>query len=298
MRKKTALIWGVVLCCAMLGGCGTKTIDDFIPEGYTEAPNTIYSTSASENGLENTFMYADGVITDASNKTSLFPYYVLETNEGKIALMSTGEIKELEEGKEFRAFFMYMGMSATIDMPSGYYIGVIDPENLPDEIPSIFSEKKAELEKTSTSKSQTTEPTQDVSTDTEKTSDDTSQKISDAKKLYDDVFAPIANHMKAQTPSLLERDIENDGYLYKLIGDNHYCIYADDESVYETRVYVAYFERDSGIVTPGDVSFVLDGHEAVIMKNMSSDGDLDYDTLTVDGEEVKNTSLARSIIFK
>ena len=295
MRKKVALMLGVILCCALLGACGSKTIDDFIPEGYTEAPNTIYSTSASENGLENTFMYADGVITDTSNKTSLFPYYVLETTEGKIALVSTGEIEELEEGQEFRAFFMYMGMSARIDMPSGYYIGVIDPENLPDEIPSIFSEKKAELEEGLDSKNQTPEPTQETLPDPTATPTSEPEEVTDAKALYDDVFAPIVNHEKWGTSDMLEDTVDNSGYEYKKGKNNDYTIYS--KSSKKTYVYVCYQERDMGIETPMTVTFALDGDEIATMGNYSSDGSVGYDKLTVNGTEVDSTSLARAIIF-
>lgn len=295
MRKKVAFIFGSVLCCAIFGGCGSKTIDDFIPEGYTEAPNIIYSTSASENGLENTFMYADGIIIE-KNKMDPFPYCVLETSEGKIALMSTGETEGLEEGKNFRAFFMYMGMSTRIDMPTGYYIGVLDPENLPDEIPSFFSEKKSSLEKGLDSKNQTPEPTQETLPDPTATPTSEPEEITDAKNLYDDVFSPIVNHEKWGTSNMLEDTVDNSGYEYKKGKNNDYTIYS--KSSKKTYVYVCYQERDTGIETPMTVTFALDGDEIATMGNYSSDGSVGNDKLTVNDTEVQSTSLARSIIFK
>ena len=297
MKKKVALMLGVILCCTLLGACGSKTIDDFIPEGYTNAPNTIYSTSASENGLENTFMYVDGIIIE-KNKMEPFPYCVLETSEGKIALMSTGETDALEEGKEFRAFFMYMGMSARIDMPSGYYIGVLDPENLPDEIPSIFSEKKSELEKGLDSKNQTPEPIEETTPDPTVTPTSEPEEVTDAKALYDDVFAPIVNHKKWGTSDMLEDTIDNSGYEYKKEkGEpNRYTIYS--KSSKKTHVYVSYLERDTGVETPMTVTFVLDGDEIASMGNYSSDGAVGYDKLTVNDTEVESTALARAMIFR
>jgi len=112
-------------------------------------PSIVYSTTAEENGLDGTFMHFSGVVTSFEVFDDV-EFVVTQTNDGMIALVlprdvfdinvsaglldSTLELDLLEIGQEFDFFFMYMGFSEVLEMPSGMFVGLNSDSNYPDNV--------------------------------------------------------------------------------------------------------------------------------------------------------------------
>lgn len=112
-------------------------------DGYTLAPETIYSTSAEENGLGDTYMYADGVITNAQISQG-YPVYTLHTEHGDLSIIDTFNQSggALNTGSSYRICFMYMGYSSVLNSASGLFFEIgnlSEAPREPDGIPSVSS---------------------------------------------------------------------------------------------------------------------------------------------------------------
>lgn len=96
-------------------------------DGYTLAPETIYSTSAEENGLADTFMYADGIVIQ-SDTSGEYPTYTLRTGYGDIAIIDGLDLVsgQLKTGNIYRVCFLYMGYSSVLDSAAGMFVEVGD----------------------------------------------------------------------------------------------------------------------------------------------------------------------------
>ncbi|MBS5135891.1 MAG: copper amine oxidase N-terminal domain-containing protein [Oscillospiraceae bacterium] len=96
-------------------------------DGYTLAPKAIYSTSAEENGLADTFMYADGIVT-GSNMSGEYPTYTLRTGYGDITIIDGMNLvsDQLKAGNTYRVCFLYMGYSSVLDSATGMFFEVGD----------------------------------------------------------------------------------------------------------------------------------------------------------------------------
>ena len=96
----------------------------FVPENsFTPAPEEIFTTPASENGLADTAYYVSGTVLSRS-ELSGYDTIRLSTDNGDILISSVYiDLPELSEGDQITAYFVYTGMSAMYDeLPCGIYI--------------------------------------------------------------------------------------------------------------------------------------------------------------------------------
>lgn len=92
-------------------------------DGYTIVPDIIYSTSAEENGLGDTFMFADGVVTKTQTVNG-YPTHILKTDKGQVGiinLLNDPAFYTLSNGDTVRVCFLYMGYSEVLNMATGAY---------------------------------------------------------------------------------------------------------------------------------------------------------------------------------
>lgn len=104
---------------------------DSIPDvdGYVCAPALVYTTTGEENGLTDTYMYADGKVRDIY-KLGDYDVIDIETEDGTVAVMKslyTSNWEHIALLDEVRVYFLYMGYSSELDSPAGTYIGVVKP---------------------------------------------------------------------------------------------------------------------------------------------------------------------------
>lgn len=95
----------------------------------TEAPNIIFTTDATTNGLAETLMYSCGTV--GSKKTyNNTEYFTLDTSNGKIAILNgdtaVNDWNSLSENNVAAVTFMYLGYSDVLDMPTGIFVGKYD----------------------------------------------------------------------------------------------------------------------------------------------------------------------------
>lgn len=82
----------------------------------------IFSTPASENGLEDTAFYVAGTILSRSDLAG-YDTIRLSTENGDVLISSVLiDFPELSEGDQITAFFLYTGMSVEYELPCGIYI--------------------------------------------------------------------------------------------------------------------------------------------------------------------------------
>lgn len=102
-----------------------------------------FNSPASENGLDGTLVYIDGKVLNQTNLTdSEDPILsiVIEQEDGNrwsVSIASDSEIEEIQ-GKNVRAFGMYMGFSNVVNLPA-IYVGTEDEE--------IMDKTRIDLEK-------------------------------------------------------------------------------------------------------------------------------------------------------
>jgi len=104
---------------------------------FYNVPNIIYTTTARENGLADTFMFKEGTVISFENLVDT-KFVIVQTTDGFIALslmplISDVLIELFEEGQEAGFFFMYMGYSAVFDMPTGMFVGLASEGELASE---------------------------------------------------------------------------------------------------------------------------------------------------------------------
>ena len=111
---------------------------------FYHIPEIIYSTTGEENGLSGTFMYTQGTvisfeilgdtewaIVEESGRTVgiSLPRELFNTEHTELDL--------LEIGESFDIFFVYMGMSAVLEMPVGMFVGLcLDDIHIPTPSPA------------------------------------------------------------------------------------------------------------------------------------------------------------------
>lgn len=91
-----------------------------------------FNSPASENGLDGTLIYIDGKVlnqTKISDSEDPILSIVIEQEDGNrwsVSIASDSEIEEIQ-GKNVRAFGMYMGFSDVVNLPA-IYVGTEDEE--------------------------------------------------------------------------------------------------------------------------------------------------------------------------
>lgn len=101
-----------------------STTDNY--NGYRLAPKIIYSTPAEENGYGDTFMYADGIISNVQTANG-YDYRILSTKDGTIAIVNVFYIPSfynLADGQSIRSCFQYLGYSDVLNMATGVYMEI------------------------------------------------------------------------------------------------------------------------------------------------------------------------------
>ena len=114
---------------------------------FYNTPDIIFTTTAAENELDGTFMYIQGTLQTFDVADNEFPFILVQTDKGMIALglpmdlfdlgiedgllTTPTDVDFLKEGQEYGFFYRYQGFSMVLEMPSGLFVG-IDRENLPD----------------------------------------------------------------------------------------------------------------------------------------------------------------------
>lgn len=103
-------------------------------DGYTIAPESIFNTTAAENGLNEVFMYIDGTVkqvtnihwTEAeTNSARTDPFCILSTNNGEIGLINIYkpyDFNSFSVGQSVRLCFFYADYSEELNMPLGFYM--------------------------------------------------------------------------------------------------------------------------------------------------------------------------------
>ena len=125
-----------------------EAIDTDIIDFYFTHP-IIFTTTAEENGLGDTFMYIDGVVYAIGEPFGPNDVIKILTNNGLIALILPNETIDLLSlpynlelfaiDREFGFFFLYMGFSSVLDMPAGMLVGLhnySEPEPSPEPTPT------------------------------------------------------------------------------------------------------------------------------------------------------------------
>lgn len=98
---------------------------------YILSPIEIYSTTAEENGLGDTYMYVDGTVNNIGSKKGT-KYCEVETKDGTIQIISipagtpSSEWSKLKEGATARFYFQYLGYSDVLNGASGMLLAVED----------------------------------------------------------------------------------------------------------------------------------------------------------------------------
>jgi len=95
------------------------------------APDIIYTTTAAENGLDETFMFVTGVV-DSFDIVETTKVVFIQTEKGKLMLFHSQELAysnslewdSIEIGSEYGFFFMYSGFSMTFDIPVGTFLNI------------------------------------------------------------------------------------------------------------------------------------------------------------------------------
>lgn len=95
----------------------------FVPSNSFEpVDEIIFSTTASENGLEDTPFYADGTIEEFF-KAGSYNTFRFSTDHGDLYISEVFvPFPELEVGDHVTMFFLYTGWSEVIGGPSGPYV--------------------------------------------------------------------------------------------------------------------------------------------------------------------------------
>ena len=100
---------------------------EFLPpvEGYEEAPEIIFSTTGTENGLADTPMYIDAAFTDVRNLDG-HDIFIITSASGSIALGKNtllNAVFPIADESVLRYYFLYQGWSDVLEMPVGVYVG-------------------------------------------------------------------------------------------------------------------------------------------------------------------------------
>ena len=99
---------------------------------FYSAPDIIYSTLGSENGLIDTYMYAHGTVLQF-DETDKFYGAFIKTDRGQIYIEclkyrltfpTYREWETLEAGQSYGVFFKYVGFYDPANMPSGIFCGI------------------------------------------------------------------------------------------------------------------------------------------------------------------------------
>lgn len=89
---------------------------------FEPAPETIFSTPASENGLQDTAFYVEGEVVSRSDVGG-YDTIQLKAESGMIYISSVSvPLPEISEGEHITAFFVYMGWSDSLEGACGSYV--------------------------------------------------------------------------------------------------------------------------------------------------------------------------------
>lgn len=94
-----------------------------VPDNFfAPAPEEIFTSPASENGLADTAFYAEGTVVRRFDLAG-YDTIQLSTENGDILISATFiEFSNLSEGDQATSFFLYTGMSTDYELPCGIYV--------------------------------------------------------------------------------------------------------------------------------------------------------------------------------
>ncbi len=115
MRIKCTLIF--ILCTMLFAGCGSNPV---MEDGFEQAAHEKYDSFASENGLDGTLIFVEGVITNINDELEAF---ILSSEEGdwavSYALAGDAYKERLAEigGSLVKVYGVYTGKSELLNVP-------------------------------------------------------------------------------------------------------------------------------------------------------------------------------------
>ena len=101
---------------------------------FYHAHPIIFTTTAEENGLGDTFMFIEGTVHEIGEPVELNEILIVRAENGFIAIGLAYELIEMlglvynvnlfEIGETYRFFFRYTGFSGVLEMPMGMFVGL------------------------------------------------------------------------------------------------------------------------------------------------------------------------------
>lgn len=107
-------------------------------DGYMKAPSIIYRVPETQSGMNDAFLYEDGVVMELDLDIDLeYEYIFLRTNSGIVTLMNVGylpDFSHLKHGDNVRVGFMYITSMEFNNIPIGVYMETLSRQvsNIPD----------------------------------------------------------------------------------------------------------------------------------------------------------------------
>lgn len=177
---------------------------------FYNAPDTIYSTPASENGLDEVYMFVYGTASKFDTIEG-FEGVVVETDKGQIWLgrqeqqeievfANNAEWKSIEIGKSYGVFFKYYGFSDLKQMPCGLFCNLEESYTLKNDL----TQKPQQTSSSTASQTQSPAPTKENLSQYQKILDDYSAKIRNATPSLISEYKSLASSYRGNIEKLAE----------------------------------------------------------------------------------------------